>query len=145
MEFETIITRANELINELYYELLKNNSIETKYHIVYYIIPFEDFERTEIVKKENGNIFCMCLVHSLDENMYVDVSYTHSINKYSNTIDEIRYLLVRITGLMNTFDNINDNYQNEYQSLVQKYNCILYNDPNFDWEDEKYDDTGMMW
>ena len=143
MDFQTTITRANQLINELYYELLQNKTIETTYHVVYYIIPFEDIERTEIVKKENRNIFCICLVHSIDENMYEDLSYTYSINKYSDTIDEIRYLLNRITELM-VIHNIID-YDNDYQNLVQKYNCIQYNDPEFNWHDEEFDDTGMMW
>ncbi len=57
MDIQTIFTSINQLLDELYYELLRKNSLRINYHIVYYLIPSDDIERTEIVKTENNNIF----------------------------------------------------------------------------------------
>jgi len=143
MDIQNLFTSTNQLVDELYYELMRNNSLRITYHIVYYIIPVDDIERTEIVKKENNNIFCICLVHQLDENQYEDFSYTHFYNPYNDIIDTIFNQLGTLTRLIH--HNNAYYYENDFQQLMRKFNCVQYDDTNFDWQDEELDDTGTMW
>jgi len=143
MDIQTLFTSTNQLVNELYYELLRKNSLRTNYHIVYYLIPSDEIERTEIVKTENNNIFCISLVHQLDENQYEDFSYTHFYNPYDGIIDTIFTQLGLLTRLIH--QNNAYYFENDYQQLMRKFNCVQYDNMNFDWQDEELDDTGTMW
>ena len=143
MDIQTLFTSTNQLVNKLYYELLRKNSLRTNYHIVYYLIPSDDIERTEIVKTENNNIFCISLVHQLDENQYEDFSYTHFYNPYDEIIDTIFTQLGLLTRLIH--QNNAYYFENDYQQLMRKFNCVQYDNMNFDWQDEELDDTGTMW
>lgn len=142
MDIQNLFTSTNQLVNELYYELMKKNSLRITYHIVYYLIPVDDIERTEIVKTENSNIFCICLVHQLDENQYEDFSYTHFHNPYNDIIDTIFNQLGALTRLI--LQNCAYYYENDFQQIMRKFNCVQYDDINFDWQDEELDDTGTM-
>jgi len=143
MDIQTLFTSTNQLVEELYYELLRKNSLRINYHIVYYLIPSDDIERTEIVKTENNNIFCISLVHQLDENQYEDFSYTHFYNPYDEIIDTIFTQLGLLTRLIH--QNNAYYFENDYQQLMRKFNCVQYDNMNFDWQDEELDDTGTMW
>lgn len=143
MDIQTLFTSTNKLVDELYYELLRKNSLRINYHIVYYLIPSDDIERTEIVKTENNNIFCISLVYQLDENQYEDFSYTHFYNPYDEIIDTIFTQLGLLTRLIH--QNNAYYFENDYQQLMRKFNCVQYDDINFDWQDEELDDTGTMW
>lgn len=143
MDIQTLFTSTNQLVDELYYELLRKNSLRINYHIVYYLIPSDDIERTEIVKTENNNIFCISLVHQLDENQYEDFSYTHFYNPYDEIIDTIFTQLGLLTRLIH--QNNAYYFENDYQQLMRKFNCVQYDNMNFDWQDEELDDTGTMW
>jgi len=160
INIENLIQQANQLSSDLYYQLLIGNIKKTQYHIVYYIIHEDDTETTIVLKKEiykyHTDIFCMCLVYS-----YNIPNYIYEDTNISFYIQQPLHIQSRVSELYNYIQNITIltsdyflenkiDYMNIElcKQLIHKYNCILYNDPNFDFNNdmgEKYDDFCACW